>query len=111
MVHKPNTTDYQRLARERIRTLFSHAAAAYQWSPDLSDRYVGIARKIAMRYRVKIPRELRRQFCRYCYRFLVGGINARIRIHRGKAIVTCLSCRKQRRYRLVKVRHESSKDS
>jgi ribonuclease P protein subunit RPR2 len=100
MGRRSQTPETRRLARERIEILFERAREFFPEHPALSDRCVDIARRIAMRQRVRIPRELRRRFCRCCSAYLVPGSTARIRIHRGKVIVTCLRCSGHRRFRL-----------
>jgi len=100
MRERSKTPQTKRIARERIDRLFSEAKAAFPVNPELSDRYVSIARKIAMRQRVRIDRPYRRQFCRHCSSFLVPGKTSRVRVHDGRVIVTCLICRKRRRYPL-----------
>lgn len=90
----------QRLARERIEILFREAEALHGIDPSLSDRCVAIARRIAEKHRVRIPRQLRRRFCRRCGAFLVPGVSSRVRIYRGRVIVTCLRCGNIRRFRL-----------
>ena len=91
----------KKIARERISILFGQARQAFPAHPELSNRYVELARKISMRQRVRIDRELRRQYCHYCYAFLVPGSNMRVRVHRGNVVVTCRSCNKKTRYRVV----------
>lgn len=95
----------KKIAKERISVLFCRAAEFFPFDPDTSDRCVALARKISMRHRVRIDRPQKRQFCRHCYRFLVPGENVRIRITRGKVVMTCLSCGRQMRI-MVKKRHE-----
>lgn len=92
----------KKIAKERISVLFAQARQAFAEHPERSNRYVGLARKIAMRQRVRIDRELRRQFCHHCYAFLVPGRNMRVRVHRGHVVVTCGSCNRKMRYRVVK---------
>ena len=41
--------------------------------------YVQQARRIAMKVRLKLPRTLRRQFCKHCLHYLKPGVNARVR--------------------------------
>ena len=91
----------RKIARERIEILFGQALLAFSAHPERSDRYIGIARRIAMRQRIRIDREFRRQYCHHCYSFLVPGKNMRVRVHRGNVVVTCSSCNKKTRYRLV----------
>ena len=92
----------KQIARERIWVLFGQARLVYTAHPDLSNRYVELARKIAMRQRIRIDRELRRQYCHHCYAYLVPGRNMRVRVHRGNVVVTCKSCNRTTRYRVVR---------
>jgi len=92
----------KKIARERIEILFKQARLAFYDHPERSNRYVGIARRIAMRQRLRIDREFRRQFCHHCYTFLVPGKNMRVRVHRSYVVVTCRCCNKKTRYRLVR---------
>lgn len=90
------------IARERIEVLFARAEQAFPEHPERSDRYVELARKIAMRQRIRIDRRFRRRFCHHCSAFLVPGRNMRVRVSRGNVVVTCLACNKQMRYRVVR---------
>ncbi|MDD1685524.1 ribonuclease P protein component 4 [Methanoregula sp.] len=92
----------KKIAKERISELFVQAQGAFAEHPERSNRYVELARKIAMRQRVRIDRELRRQYCHHCYAFLVPGNNMRVRVHRGNVVVTCRTCNKKTRYRVVR---------
>jgi ribonuclease P protein subunit RPR2 len=103
--HNPAT---KKIARERIEVLFEQARQEFCAHPERSNRYVDIARKIAMRQRIRIDRELRRKYCHHCHSFLVPGRNMRVRVHRGNVVVTCHSCNKKTRYRLVKIHVEST---
>jgi len=87
---------------ERIEILFRCAQKEFADHPELSRIYVERARRIAMRERIRIPRTLKRQYCRKCFAYLVPGVNARVRIHRGKIIITCLECGKQWRHPVVR---------
>ncbi|HON81912.1 MAG TPA: ribonuclease P [Methanoregulaceae archaeon] len=98
----------RKITRERIAILFVRAREFFDEYPAASHRCVALARRIAMRQRVRIDREFRRQFCRHCHAFLVVGRNMRVRIHRGKVIVTCRECGRQMRYPL-EVRHGTRK--
>jgi ribonuclease P protein subunit RPR2 len=102
MKEKSRNPATRKIAMERIEVLFGQAKTEYGAHPERSNRYVDIARKIAMRQRIRIDKGLRRQFCHHCYSFLVPGRNMRVRIHRGNVVVTCHSCNKKTRYRLVR---------
>ena len=85
----------ERIAIERIKTLFKLAEEIFPSDPNLAQRYIELARKIAMRTRLRLPIEMRRRFCRYCNTFLVPGATSRTRIkqHREPHVaITCLKC-------------------
>jgi len=90
------------VAKERIGVLFEQAQLAFHDHPEMSNRYVTLARRIAMRQRVRIDREFRRRYCHHCYAFLVPGQNMRVRVHRSNVVVTCGICNKKMRYRVVR---------
>ena len=102
MKEKSRNPAIKMIARERIEVLFEQARQAFCAHPERSNRYVDIARRIAMRQRIRIDRDLRRQFCHHCYSFLVPGKNMRVRVHRGNVVVTCYSCSKKTRFRVVR---------
>jgi ribonuclease P protein subunit RPR2 len=104
MRRRSQTQETRRLARERIEILFERAREFFPENPALSDRCVDLARRIAMRQRVRIPRELRRRFCRTCFAYLVPGSTQRVRVRRGKVVTTCIRCNTHRRYRMVRHR-------
>ena len=93
------------IARERIRILFQRAHAMYHLEPELAQRYVELARKMSMRYKVKIPVEFRRRICRHCKRFIIPSSTCRIRIQQKRephVVITCFQCGKQSRIPLGK---------
>jgi len=102
MREKSKNQAIKKIARERIFVLFTQARLAFHDHPERSNRYVEIARKIAMRQRIRIDKDLRRQFCHHCYAFLMPGSNMRVRVNRGHVIVTCGLCNKKTRYRVVR---------
>ena len=89
--------DAKRIARERIAELFRQADLSYKENPAWSHRCVYLARKIAMRQRIRIEERFRRRFCHHCYRYLVPGVNLRVRVTRGRVVMTCLECGRQMR--------------
>jgi ribonuclease P protein subunit RPR2 len=92
----------RKIAQERIEVLFFLARQAFHGHPERSNRYVTLARRIAMRQRVRINREFRRQYCHHCYAFLMPGVNMRVRVHRGNVVATCGMCNGRMRYRVVR---------
>ncbi len=87
-----------RIAGERIADLFALAEReASRDHPELADRYVGLARRIGMRYNVRLLREYRELYCRGCHRFWVEGRTVRTRLRQGRRVRTCLACGRERR--------------
>ena len=83
------------IARQRVRWLFELADRVFERDPALADRYVELARLIAMRVRVRIPRDLRRRFCHNCGCLLKPGVNCRVRLAKRRSphlAITCLRC-------------------
>ena len=79
----------KQIAKERIEILFREAKK----EPKLANRYVQIARKIAMKSRIPIPTKLKRKFCKFCHTFFQKG-NYKIRLKKGKKHYWCLTCKK-----------------
>jgi len=92
----------KKIAKERIVELFIQAQKRFKEDKSLSDRYVDLARKIAMKNNVRIPPQLKRSFCKYCYSYLVPGKNLRVRIREGKVVYYCLECKKYMRFPVKK---------
>jgi len=85
----------ERIAMERIRILFELAEETFPSDSTLAQRYVDLARRIAMRTRLRLPRDLRRRVCRRCNAFLVPGATSRTRIRQRRephVATTCLKC-------------------
>jgi ribonuclease P protein subunit RPR2 len=98
MAQKSLNPSAKKLARERIDILFREADAVFPEKPEQAHRYVALARRIAMRQRIRMDRDHRRRFCHQCYRFMVPGVNMRVRVHRGRVVVTCKYCSSRTRY-------------
>ncbi|UCD39790.1 MAG: ribonuclease P [Candidatus Bathyarchaeota archaeon] len=85
----------KRIAMERVHVLFRLAKEVILEEPRLAQRYVEIARRIAMRTRLRLPVEYRRLVCRHCKSFIYPGINCRVRIKQRRephVVITCLNC-------------------
>jgi ribonuclease P protein subunit RPR2 len=81
------------IANERIEILFEFAEHERGIGKyDRLDRYVELARKIGMRYNVRIPLEHKRKFCKHCYSYLHPGRTADVRIRKKTMIVQCKNC-------------------
>ncbi|MBU0457728.1 MAG: ribonuclease P protein component 4 [Nanoarchaeota archaeon] len=90
-VSKSNQKD---IAKERIKILFKQAEEVFSENKFLANRYVTLARKIAMKVKIGIPLELKRRFCKHCYKYLMPGVNSRVRTRDGKVVISCFECKK-----------------
>ncbi len=88
------------IAGERILILFGLAGREFKKHPERSKRYVQIARKIGMRYNVKIPADLKACFCKNCNSYLRPGVNCRARTNPAQkaVVIRCLGCGKIARH-------------
>ena len=82
------------IAKEHIDSLFKQAAAVAGKDLKKADRYVSLARKIAMKFKIHLPSSQKRLFCRHCYSFLLPGKNLRVRVHEHRVIYLCGVCKK-----------------
>lgn len=86
------------IAAERIDRLHALAReAARDGEQERAREYVRLARRIAERHRLRLPREFKRFTCDACDRYLIPGRNARVRTRDGHVVVTC-ECGHQARY-------------
>jgi len=90
----------RRIARERIRILFELAKKNLDEHPERSKRYIQLMRKIGLRYNVRLPKNIKRSFCKNCNTLLVPGKTSIIRLNRREKTVRvkCLVCGKIYRY-------------
>lgn len=96
--YNPKPAKQLDLAKDRIKKLFFQAELVFEQNPELSTRYVQLARKIAMKFKLRMPRELKRRFCKHCYAYLVPNKNCTVRIRDNKIIYSCFNCKKFMRF-------------
>jgi ribonuclease P protein subunit RPR2 len=80
---------------ERILLLLEKAKeSAKAGNLPQADRCVELARGFGMKYNVRIPRELKRLYCKHCYRFLLPGRTSKTRVNSRmrRVEVRCSSC-------------------
>jgi ribonuclease P protein subunit RPR2 len=83
------------LVIERMQILIQNAISNARLEPELAQRQASLAKKLSMKYRVRMPYELKMNFCKKCKKFIVPGFTARVRIGRSdvKSIrITCKFC-------------------
>jgi len=102
----------RRIAIQRIHHLFKEAEKrADEGRIQLANRYVFLARKISMRYLVRIPKEYRHRFCRKCNTYFIPGKNCRVRLKKHKVVITCHNCGAIKRYPYIKEIKERRKNA
>ncbi len=83
------------LAKQRIERLLKLADEVYPSDPDLGLQYGELAKRLALRVKVKIPRRWRWRYCKECGSFLYPGINADIRVRERRLphlVIRCQLC-------------------
>ncbi|MEM4637669.1 MAG: ribonuclease P protein component 4 [Candidatus Woesearchaeota archaeon] len=90
--------DNKSKAIEHINELFAQAEEMFLVDKELSRRYIFIARKTAMKYKVRIDKSKRFSFCKKCNSFLKKGVNSSVRVRKGRIILTCNECGFARRF-------------
>jgi ribonuclease P protein subunit RPR2 len=97
----------RQIAQQRIRKLFNLAKEKIRDEPELAQRYAAVARKIAMRAKLRLPAEYRRMVCKHCKSFIYPGVNCRVRVQQRREphmAVTCQICGETTRIPLRKKR-------
>ena len=94
----------KKIANERIEILFKRAEETFAKNPERANRYIQIARRIAMKLNIRLNKQQKRSFCKHCYSYLVSGNNAITRIRNGNIITYCKICKKYTRIPLTKKR-------
>jgi len=78
-----------------VRLLTESAVELSHTDPRLAKEQAALARKVKLRFNVRLDSSLTRFTCRGCKGLLVPGVNARVRLGHGKNTVlrvTCLDC-------------------
>jgi len=84
----------KQIASRRIEILFNNAILNAKINPELAERQAQIAKKISMKFKIKMPFEINSNFCKNCKKFIVPGIASKIRLGtKPKSIrITCSYC-------------------
>ncbi|MEM3517481.1 MAG: RNase P subunit [Nitrososphaerales archaeon] len=82
------------IALQRIDILLENALNNARKNMELAQRQAHIAKKICMKFNIRLPYEKRQLFCKGCKKFIVPGINSLVRLgNRPKSIrIRCLEC-------------------
>ncbi len=80
----------RKIALRRVQFLLSIAQEIKFEDYELARRYVNLARKISMRYRIRIPKDLR-LYCKRCG-YPYRHDRMRVRVVKSRVVITCLNC-------------------
>ncbi len=82
-------------AEALIPELLKKSKDAYKkGNKKLSKTYSKKIRYLHMKYKIRLPRVVKRQLCKHCYDVLIPSVNCRIRTKKGKLIIYCMECKK-----------------
>lgn len=84
------------IAHERIEILIKRARDYMYNDYKLARRYVSLAKRIAERYRIKIPKEHKLIFCKKCL-YPYRSDRFRVRVNKSRVIITCLNCGEEKK--------------
>jgi len=99
-----------KIAEERIHILFMLADKEFKEHPQRSNRYVKLARNIATKYNIKMPKIWKRRFCKNCYLFLKPGCNCRVRLSKSCVVISCLECGNLMRIPYIKEKKKNRRE-
>jgi ribonuclease P protein subunit RPR2 len=77
------------IAEERVDALATLARETAASDPSLAKRYVRLARRVAERNRIQLPRRFRRYTCDACDAYMRPGETARVRLRNGHIVIAC----------------------
>jgi len=78
-----------------VRLLTESAVSLSHTNPSIAREQAALARKVKLKFNVRLDPSLTRFTCRGCKGLLVPGVNARVRLGHGKPTiirVTCSEC-------------------
>ena len=64
----------KQIATRRIEILFNNALSNAKNNPGLAQRQAEIAKKISLKFKIKMPFEVSSSFCKNCKKFIAPGI-------------------------------------
>jgi len=106
MNHKTRDKEKQgNIALERIERLLELAdREAKDGNLGQADKLIELARKINTKTKTRIPKELKKKYCKHCYSYLMPGKTSKTRINskQKRVEVNCLKCEKQMYYNIKK---------
>lgn len=97
-MRKHSKDNDKKIALEHIKGLFDEAELISKNNISFANQYVKKAKDIQMKFRIRMPKEYKRKFCKHCNNYFIHGVNCRVRLSKKNVVYTCFTCKKQTRY-------------
>jgi RNase P subunit RPR2 len=75
-----------------VRTLLQLAIKNSTSDLDLAKRQAALARRLLLRFNIRLDSKLKKYYCHGCKQLIVPGINARVRLGHGHTTILRLTC-------------------
>jgi RNase P subunit RPR2 len=78
-----------------VKLLTESSVSLARTDMELAKKQAALARRVMLRFNLKLDPSLKRFTCRGCKSLLVPGVNARVRLGHGKPTtvrITCIGC-------------------
>lgn len=89
--------EMRKAAAAEIMEIFKNAEASFAKKPEYSRKMIKKMRRLAMHYKLKLPLQAKRRFCKQCNSVLFPGRNCRVRLRKGMLVMLCLECKSIKR--------------
>ncbi|MBI4399502.1 ribonuclease P protein component 4 [Candidatus Micrarchaeota archaeon] len=91
----------RQVVKERIGILLDLARKELKNHEDRSKRYIKLIKKLVTRYNFRLPKAIKRRFCKKCNTIWVHGYNLKVRLRsKSKFIEYICNCGYKRRFPL-----------
>ena len=88
-----NKNILKEIAAKKIKVLFNEADNNHS----KANRYIKIARDIAMKINLSMPKNLRKKYCKYCNNYFTSK-NHRVRTRNKMVVYYCFNCKKYMKF-------------
>jgi len=82
----------KKIGLERIEILFEEAEKTWDEEPELSKRYILLAKRIGQKTETPLPKKLQDKVCENCNQILINSKSCKIRIKKQKIQKICREC-------------------
>jgi len=82
----------KKIGLERIEILFEEAEKTWDEEPELSKRYIRLAKRIGQKIETPLPKKLQDKICENCNQILINSKSCKVRIKQQKLQKICREC-------------------